>query len=230
MSVGGFLSRQLTGTLCKMLLPAVPFYCIHLESSSDREAGIARLEEALGRPIIRWKATLAADAVVAAAAAGQGRRHPLGGVTQGGHLGNVDSVIRLLKKMIAERTPVIGIFEDDAEVVDAAELENFVAARAPGWDILLLGANEWVDVTEAAAGARRVRRFWGNHALILNLRAARAVIAMHARLTARGFAYPTDWLYAEAVKEGLKMYGPTDAKAYCIQTGGLVSLITGNVR
>lgn len=209
-----------------MLLPSVPFYCIHLESATEREAGIVRLEEAFGRPITRWKATRAEDAL----AQGEGRRHPLGGLTQGGHLGNVDSVIRLLKKMIAERTPVIGIFEDDAEVVNAAGLEAFVAARAPGWDILLLGANEWVDVSAPAAGAVRVRRFWGNHAVILNQRAARAFIAMHARLTSRGFAYPTDWLYTEAVKEGLKVYGPADPRAYCIQTVGLVSLITGNVR
>jgi GR25 family glycosyltransferase involved in LPS biosynthesis len=211
------------------MLPTVPFYCIHLDTAKEREPAITRLEERLGRPLIRWNATKAADAIAQAKARGEGRRHPFGGITQGGNLGHVDSLIRLLKKMIAEKTPVIGIFEDDAELVAPVdEIQAFVSARAQ-WDILLLGANEWVDVS-SAAGIVRVRRFWGTHALLLNQRAARAIIAMYARLTARGFAYPADWLLAEAVKEGLKVYGPANPKAYCIQSRGLVSLITGDVR
>ena len=141
------------------------------------------------------------------------------------------------------RSDVIGVFEDDAEVVcDLDTLVNYmntVEEINPDWDILFLGANEWVDSLPFAETkgkpqydlVRRIDRFWGTHAFLIRRRAADLVVMKHTELLGKGFAYPADWLYAKTIKEyNLKVYGPSNPKSMIRQKPGLVSSITGNIR
>jgi hypothetical protein len=141
------------------------------------------------------------------------------------------------------RADVIGVFEDDAEMVCGVDiLMNYINAVEeinPDWDILFLGANEWVESLPFAETkgkpqfdlVRRIERFWGTHAFLIRRRAADLVVATHEKLLKEGFAYPADWLYAKTIKEyKLKVYGPADPKSMIRQKPGLVSSITGNIR
>jgi GR25 family glycosyltransferase involved in LPS biosynthesis len=168
------------------------------------------------------------------------RQHPHQGQTKDGELGCLSSHVRLLTLM---RADIIGVFEDDAEIVCSLETLqtyiNTVEEIDPEWDILLLGGNEWVDSLPFAQIAerpqyelvRRIQRFWGTHAFLIRRRAAELVVFKHAELLRQGFAYPADWLYAKTIKDyNLKVYGPADPKSMIRQKPGLVSSITGNVR
>jgi GR25 family glycosyltransferase involved in LPS biosynthesis len=218
------------------LLPNIPFYCIHLESEESRMELINTLEERLGRPLVMWPASVGSEV----AKLGWPRRHPHQGQTKDGELGCLSSHLHILTFM---RGDVIGIFEDDAEVICEKEtLEAFVGTVEeidPDWDILFLGANEWVESLPFAKNrakpqfelVRRIQRFWGTHAFLIRRRAANLVIATHEKALKEGFAYPADWLYAKTIKEySLKVYGPADPKSMIRQKPGLVSSITGNIR
>ena len=218
------------------LLPKIPFYCIHLEREEGRIELMRALEEGLGRPLVMWPASEGSEI----AKLGWPRRHPHQGQTKDGELGCLSSHVRLLSLM---RGDVIGIFEDDAEMVCGADtLVNYINAVEeinPDWDILFLGANEWVESLPFAETkgkpqfdlVRRIDRFWGTHAFLIRRRAADLVVATHEKLLKEGFAYPADWLYAKTIKEyTLKVYGPADPKSMIRQKPGLVSSITGNIR
>ena len=218
------------------LLPNIPFYCIHLEREEGRLELINALEDGLGRPLVMWPASEGCEI----AKLGWPRRHPHQGQTKDGELGCLSSHVRLLSLM---RRDIIGVFEDDAEVVcDLDTLVNYmntVEEINPEWDILFLGANEWVESLPFAQTigkpqydlVRRIERFWGTHAFLIRRRAADLVVATHEKLLKEGFAYPADWLYAKTIKEyNLKVYGPADPKSMIRQKPGLVSSITGNIR
>ena len=97
--------------------------------------------------------------------------------------------------------------------------------------MLLLGANEYVE-SEAAPGAyKRVKRFWGTHAVILSEKAMRAALQVFADAQKRGEFLPADWMYNEAIKQAdLVCYGPAKLDMLCRQKPGLVSAITGKER
>ena len=123
-------------------LPHIPFYCIHLEREEGRLDLIKSFEEGLGRPLVLWNASEGADV----AKFSWPRRHPWEGETKEGELGCLASHVRLLGLM---HTNVIGVFEDDAELVCSVEvLQKYmvtVEEIMPDWDIIFLGANEWVE-------------------------------------------------------------------------------------
>jgi GR25 family glycosyltransferase involved in LPS biosynthesis len=218
------------------LLPNIPFYCIHLEREEGRLELMRSLEEGLGRPLVMWSASEGSEI----AKLGWPRRHPHQGQTKDGELGCLASHIRILDLM---RTDVIGVFEDDAEIVCSLEvLQTYINAVEeinPDWDILFLGANEWVESLPFAETkgkphydlVRRIQRFWGTHAFLIRRRTASLVVSKHKELLGQGFAYPADWLYAKTIKDyNLKVYGPADPKSMIRQKPGLISSITGNKR
>ena len=218
------------------LLPNIPFYCIHLEREEGRLELMRTLEEGLGRPLVMWPASEGSDI----AKLGWPRQHPHQGQTKDGELGCLSSHVRLLTLM---RADTIGVFEDDAEVVCSLETLqtyiNTVEEIMPDWDILFLGANEWVESLPFAKTfgkpqyelVRRIQRFWGTHAFLIRRRAAELVVFKHTELLRQGFAYPADWLYAKTIKDyNLKVYGPADPKSMIRQKPGIVSSITGNIR
>ena len=218
------------------LLPNIPFYCIHLEREEDRLELMQSLEKGLGRPLMMWAASEGSEI----AKIGLPRLHPRNGQTNDGELGCVSSHIHLLSVM---RTDVIGVFEDDAEIIcDVDTLLRYISAVEeinPAWDIIFLGANEWVESLPFAQTVgkpqydlvRRIQRFWGTHAFLIRRRAANLVVTKHLELLRQGFAYPADWLYAKTIEDyNLKVYGPADPKSMIRQKPGVVSSISGNVR
>lgn len=205
----------------------IPFFCIHLARETHREAHMTVLQNRLNHTMTTW---IASDGSTMDLSTWP-RRHPIDRQTRPGAIGCLDSHIRLLEKMIAEDHAVIGIFEDDAEVlVDRHVISDFVNG-APEWDILILGANEWVDSQAIRPGIVKVTRFWGTHAFLIKRRAAVATLATFKRLAAMGFAYPADWLYAQSILHGrLTVYGPSECKGFIRQVPGLPSAITDHLR
>ena len=137
--------------------------------------------------------------------------------------------------MTSQNFPVMGIFEDDAEFVGTIpNLDSFyntVNAFEPEWDILFLGANEWVEYEQVESSLVKVSRFWGTHAFLIRESAARKVIQDHEDLLAKGYAYPADWLYAYSIqRHKLKAFGPIYSKRFIRQKPGLVSAINGKMR
>ena len=205
----------------------IPFFCIHLARETHREAHMTILQNRMGCHITTW---IASDGSTMDLRKWP-RRHPIERETRPGAIGCLDSHIRLLENMIAEGHEMIGIFEDDAEVVvDRKVIDEFVNG-APEWDILILGANEWVDPQTVRPGLVRVTRFWGTHGFLIKHAAAKSVLAAFKHLYRMGFAYPADWLYAQSIIwSRLRAYGPADCKAFMRQVPGLPSAITGHLR
>lgn len=212
-------------------LPTIPFFCIHLLRETGRDSLIADLAAKLGRPVEVWAASEGAEV----AARGWPRGHPHERQTSIGALGCLDSHIRLLRKMVEDGSEVIGIFEDDAEViVDTGKLREFYEKACsvfPKWNILVLGANEWVDFAGAEEDMVSPNRYWGTHAFLIRRYAAIEVLSMFEALQKRGYSYPADWLYSNTIAQrGLVAYGPAVCRSLIRQKPGLISAINGKVR
>ena len=209
----------------------IPFFCIHLMSEKVRETFMIHFQNSLGRQVEVFPAIVGSEV----AGPDYPRRHPHEAQTSLGNIGCTESHLRLLQKMLDEGYECIGIFEDDAEAMKSAEeIQAFVnAANAtePSWDILFLGATEWVDFKKVNTDIVRVNRFWGTHAMLLKKHVAQKVIETYKRLLAEGFAYPADWLYAQTIREQKWVaYGPIGCKSLIRQKPGLVSAINGKIR
>lgn len=214
----------------KPFLPEIPFFCIHLESATERDWLITDLQNRFGRPIQRWKASVGADVVKL----GWPRKHPIEPFTSDGAMGCLDSHLRLLQHMVDKNYEVIGIFEDDAILNgDLQKLQDLVEKASvlePKWGILFLGVTEWVDMKVINTDIVQPVRFWGTHSFLITQEAARKTLEMHKQLQEKGYAFPADWLYARCLQNKQYIaYGPTQAKLIC-QKPGLVSAINGKVR
>lgn len=212
-------------------LPEIPFFCIHLLRETGREAFMTHFQNGLGRPIAVWPASEGSEV----AARGWPRGHPHERETSIGALGCLDSHIRLLRKQMQAGWEIMGIFEDDAElVVDSKKLGEFykeASSLKPEWDLLILGANEWVDFKKVVPGITRPTRYWGTHAFLIRRSAAEAVVSLFEDLQKKGFSYPADWLYSYAISQkGLIAYGPDVCRSLIRQKPGLISAINGKVR
>jgi hypothetical protein len=120
-------------------------------------------------------------------------------------------------------------------MVTGSEIDHFTrhvsTLSGERWDILLLGANEYVDFTPIDARTTRVKRFWGTHAMILRPRAIEAVLKTFETSQKDGVFLPADWLYNRAIIDHrLACYGPSFPTQLCRQVPGLVSAITGKRR
>lgn len=208
------------------LIPEIPFFCIHLARAKEREDFMIHFQNVVGRSVFVWPASDENDV------GHMPRKHPHEMETKIGELACLLSHVRLLEKMVADETPVMGIFEDDAEAVTSlVHIKEFVEEVDPNWDILFLGANQWVEFSNKTPKLVSVIRFWGTHAFLIRLEAAKKVLAMYTSLFEKGFAYPADWLYAKSIRDySLVAYGPTNPKGFIRQKPGLVSAITGKVR
>lgn len=209
-------------------LPTVPFYSIHLMRVKERLPLIQSLEQKIKRPITIFEASDGKDV----ATYGWPKRHPFSSseITNG-ILGCLDSHIRLLVNMIQSNYDMIGIFEDDAEMlVTSNALVDFYKNVPTDWDILILGANEWVEYKKEELYVKPVR-YWGTHAFLIKKDAAKKVVETHIKVLNEGITYPADWLYSEAIKRhNLIVYGPEKCSSFIQQKPGLMSEINGKVR
>jgi GR25 family glycosyltransferase involved in LPS biosynthesis len=208
------------------LTPEIPFFCIHLARAKEREDFMTHFQNVIGRSVYVWPASDENDV------GHMPRKHPHEKETKIGELACLLSHVRLLEKMVADGTSVMGIFEDDAEAVTGlVHIKILVEEVDTDWDILFLGANQWVECSSKTPTIVRVTRFWGTHAFLIRLEAAKKVLATYKTLIEKGFAYPADWLYAKSISDHhLVAYGPTNPKEYIRQKPGLVSAITGKIR
>ncbi len=207
---------------------------IHLPAAKEREGHIAALRAAL--PDWPIEVTAASDGAAWDENPLVEKAHPWTGERiSRGNIGCTQSHILLLRDAVLQRKSVI-LFEDDAEiVVPGKEVNDFVAhvqgLSGERWDIILLGATEYVTAHPIDARAARVRRFWGTHAMIVGVRAAEAALVAWDAYQREGKFPPADWLYNRAIADGqLMVYGPTLPKQLCRQAPGLISAITGKVR
>ena len=156
-------------------------------------------------------------------------------VTQG-IIGCAFTHIELIKRAIERKEKYTLIFEDDCYFkpeVTTEVIEKFIeeANTTVEWDILLLGATEYVESSEMTPEFKRVGRFWGTHGLIINQRASHAALKGFERSQGQGIFLPADWLYNEAIKVGgLICIGPSDPFIFCKQKEGLLSYITCKIR
>ena len=155
-------------------------------------------------------------------------------ITQG-MVGCTQSHLAVLDSIQNQPMDAMYLFEDDAVFVKPIKdlnvyLDN-IEKSGLEWDIILLGANEYV-VSEPIEGHQdicSVKRFWGAHAMLIK----RAIIPQLRNVfdasIANGIFLPPDWLYNDAIKVGIKVLGPTIPKEFVIQAPGYVSALTGKI-
>jgi len=203
---------------------------IHLEAAVERKPLLHRMNELFSVEVYTAKdgSKWLVDPRIAKA-------HPLTKepVSQG-NLGCTHSHIDLIYHALNKESLVL--LEDDCEFrdgVDKKDIAQFVhfANTLQPWDILLLGATEYVESEPTASpDYKRIQRFWGTHALILRERGMRAVLKAFHAAQLKGEFLPADWLYSNAIREGLICLGPADPFRFCRQKEGLQSYLTGKVR
>ena len=128
------------------------------------------------------------------------------------------------------------IFEDDAELVLSMEsvdrfVDEVIQMQGADWDIILLGANEYVNSKPITHEITRVYRFWGTHAMIINGKMFEIIKKTFYDTMNEGIFLPADWMYNEAIyRHKMRVFGPSSPKLFFRQVPGLVSAITGKVR
>ena len=149
-----------------------------------------------------------------------------------GMMGCTKSHLNLLNK----KGEGVIIFEDDAELLmqmDAVDrfVDDVLRSYGNDWDIILLGANEYVNSKPITHEINRVYRFWGTHAMIINPNAFDYIKKTFQDSLDNGIFLPADWMYNEAIRQHkLRVFAPSSAKLFFRQVPGLISSATGKVR
>ena len=206
---------------------------IHLATATDREPIIDKIKKTMIHELEVFSAKDGFDWVNSDKIA---KMHPRDQrPVNRGQVGCSHSHIEILHGSLKAKEAVTIIFEDDCEMRGGQDdIYEFIhrAGQLPAtWDILLLGANEYVESAKFDDKYTRVNRFWGTHALIVTEKAMRAALKVFADAQKGGTFLPADWMYNEAIKQhGLVCYAPTRIDSLCRQKPGLISAITGEPR
>jgi GR25 family glycosyltransferase involved in LPS biosynthesis len=152
-----------------------------------------------------------------------------------GQIGCAHSHVDILHGSLKANEKITIIFEDDCEMLGTQDdIYGFIhyASKLPAnWDMILLGANEYVESAKFDDKYTRVNRFWGTHAIIVTEKAMQAALKVFADAQKEGVFLPADWMYNEAIRHhGLVCYAPTRIDSLCRQKPGLISAITGTPR
>jgi GR25 family glycosyltransferase involved in LPS biosynthesis len=204
-------------------------YIIHLESAQEREPLLFNLQRDLSWNLLVLPAS---DGTAWAADPKIGKTHPwTRQPVSKGVLGCLASHLKILEGA-SKAEIAIAIFEDDCVLgADKETIEGFIKGAPEAWDILLLGANEYVNSAPSRGAYRCVNRFWGTHALLLRPQAVEAALRTFQESQREGICLPADWLYNEAIRRfDLTCYGPESPDLLCKQAVGFVSAITGKPR
>ena len=160
--------------------------------------------------------------------------HPWGGERlTAGMMGCAKSHLNLLTD--GSKGGVV-IFEDDAELTISMDcvhrfVDDVIKQSDNKWDIILLGANEYVNSMPITQQITRVYRFWGTHAMIVHRDAFQFIKSTFKESFDEGIFLPADWMYNEAIRQHrMRVFAPSSPKLFFRQIPGLVSAITGKVR
>jgi len=210
-------------------------YIIHLEKAKERR----EIVENLSRIFSDAELYPAKDGSEWSANESIKKSHPhtKSPVSQG-NIGCTHSHIDILHGALARGEHTVILLEDDCDFnigVEADDIMKYIHLSntlGEPWDILLIGASEFVEKSPTTSSDyMKVRRFWGTHALVLRERGMRAVLKAFAASQQRGEFLPADWLYNEAIqRHGLVCFGPAVPLKLCRQKEGYTSYITGSVR
>jgi len=206
-------------------------YVIHLHTSTERVPLIEKLVKETGLIIQTYFASNGSDTWNDASIP---KKHPwkYSQLTQG-MVGCTESHLGVLQygADMPDLAPFF-IFEDDAELLAPfEEVQEFVDSIEGSWDIILLGANEYVEFVSSENDYHRINRFWGTHAMLINPKCCAKIMATFEEMKRGGVFPPPDWMYNEAIKQKrLCVYAPVDPERFFRQKKGLISLLTGNVR
>jgi GR25 family glycosyltransferase involved in LPS biosynthesis len=222
--------------------PSHKGHILHLRSATERESLVKALQANFFIPLTVTAASTGEDWLRRSDIV---KRHILYSqeVTQG-MLGCAHSHIDLLYRSLKEGgIEELYVFEDDCQLTAAPDAikawVNRMRDTGAPWDILLLGANEYVESEagtlhwgeDEAIRVQRVGRFWGTHAMVIRPRAAQAALKVFAEAQREGTFLPADWMWNEAIRKGeLLAFGPLQPTEFCQQAPGLTSAITGTVR
>ena len=161
-------------------------------------------------------------------------KHPWGNeVLTRGTMGCTKSHLNLLT---TENRDGVIIFEDDAELIMSMDnvdrfVESIHKTYGNNWDIILLGANEYVSSKPLSHEITRVYRFWGTHAMIVNANSYDYIKKTFFDSMEDGIFLPADWMYNETIRRfKLRVFAPSSPQLFFRQVPGLVSGITGRVR
>lgn len=217
-----------------------PAHVIHLDTLKDRVGHIRHLQNTMDFPITIFNASDGSqlwnsDTIP--------KKHPVAGqvMTQGG-MGCTKSHLDIIERAYTDNTrpaqanEAIYIFEDDVEPLLPAEYLNSLLTDISklsddNWDIILLGATEYVSAKPITHQINRVNRFWGTHAMLIRGRVFKYIHQTFIDSLKEGIFLPADWLYNEAIRKYmLNVYGPANPKTFFRQIPGVISAITGKVR
>ena len=161
-------------------------------------------------------------------------KHPWGNeMLTRGMMGCAKSHLNLLT---TENREGVIIFEDDAELIMSMDnverfIEDIHKTHGNNWDIILLGANEYVSSKPISHEITRVYRFWGTHAMIVNGNVFGHIKKTFFDSMEDGVFLPADWMYNEAIRRfKLRVFAPNSPQLFFRQVPGLVSGITGRIR
>ena len=201
----------------------IPGFIIHLDSATERLPLIDGIKATMKGPVSVFSAI---DNSKEGTLTHPWEKRP---VTKG-EIGCAHSHLAILRNAVKLGRKHIIIFEDDCEFLSSqAQVYNFIDGISDPWDILLLGANEYVESVPVNF-CRKVGRFWGTHAMILSRKAMEVAIDTFEKAQEKGIFLPADWMYNEAIKRGLSCYAPYKPDDLCRQKPGLVSAINGKIR
>jgi len=207
---------------------AFPGYIIHLKDKTERLPLLESLQKASGLSLTIFNALTRAD--WSKKIPSHPWRHD---VLTDGMIGCSLSHLAVLNLAGKSQQPTY-IFEDDVQVLKPFSpfLYEMISSNLR-WDIILLGANEYVSSEHLAnyKGIRTIHRFWGTHAMLVHPSVIQKIRTVFDSSVENDIFLPADWLYNEAIKiHGLRVYGPADPKEFVIQAPGFISAITGRQR
>jgi len=222
------------------MLAHFPAYVIHLKDRVDRLETINKLEYGLNIKLEIYDASNGSEWWENPAIP---KKHPWAfDKISKGMVGCSFSHLALLKKAFETNEKGILLFEDDTQIVQplntiieylnkVKEFTNDALHEERNWDILLLGANEYVSSKPITHNIEKVNRFWGAHALYIKRESIPEIISTFESYISKGIFLPADWLYNKTIEEKhFIVYGPSSPKMYLQQSPGFVSSITGKVR
>lgn len=222
------------------MLTHFPAYVIHLKDRHDRVETINKLKSGLNIKLETYDASDGSEWWENSAIP---KKHPWAyDKISKGMVGCSFSHLDLLKKIHNTTEKGILLFEDDVELIQPIntiteylnkikEFTDDALQEERNWDILLLGANEYVSSKPITHNIQRVNRFWGTHAMYIKRESIPEIIGVFESYLSKGIFLPADWLYNKTIEEKhFIVYGPSSPKQFLQQSIGNVSSITGKVR